>query len=177
VSFLGLNLSGENDVILSNSTIFSLVELGNLSELGRKQEKETVMKNFLKKNPRSGFAEVETPDTSDQENVASEQSNVPSVSAEETDLFANAIKLPSDSSGARKILKSSAVRASGQIVFGTNSQFKPPRRVSDDPSYETCAIRNERRIGRPSQREWGHLVGIALCIRRHQRDGGTIATS
>jgi hypothetical protein len=40
---------------------------------------------------------------------------------QETDLFANAIKLPSESSGARKILKS-AVRASGQIVivFGTN---------------------------------------------------------
>jgi hypothetical protein len=51
VSFLGLNLSGENDVILSNSTIFSLVELGNLSELGRKQEKETVIPPLLQ-NPK-----------------------------------------------------------------------------------------------------------------------------
>jgi hypothetical protein len=37
-----------------------------------------------------------------------------------TDLFADAVKLPSDSSAARNILKSSARRASGQVVIGTN---------------------------------------------------------
>jgi hypothetical protein len=78
------------------------------------------MKDFPKNHARSDEAVDETANTSDQENVAPAQSDAPSVSTQETDLFANAIKLPSESSGARKILKSSAVRASGQIIFGTN---------------------------------------------------------
>lgn len=39
---------------------------------------------------------------------------------DETDLFANAIRLPSESSADRNILNSSARCASGQIVIGTN---------------------------------------------------------
>jgi hypothetical protein len=90
------------------------------------------MKDFSKNYARSDEAVDETANTSDQENVAPAQSDAPSVSTQETDLFANATKLPSESSGARKILKSSAVRASGQIVFGTN----PGRLVQLDSELE-----------------------------------------
>lgn len=90
------------------------------------------MKDFPKNHARSDEAVDETANTSDQENVAPAQSDAPSVSTQETDLFANATKLPSESSGARKILKSSAVRASGQIVFGTN----PGRLVQLDSELE-----------------------------------------
>jgi hypothetical protein len=46
--FFRVNLSGENQVIRTNSTIFSLVELGNLSELGRKPEKRDCYERLSK---------------------------------------------------------------------------------------------------------------------------------
>ena len=96
------------------------------------------MKNFPKSKAHRAEAVDETANTSDRENLAPAQSDTPSVSTQETDLFANAIKLPSDSSGARKILKSSAFRSSGQIVFGTN----PGRLIQLDSylEYNTLLI-------------------------------------
>lgn len=103
-----------------------------------KQEKENVMKDFLKIDTCSGIAGFASPISPDQENVAASQGEISSVNAQEIDLFANAVKLPSASSGARTILKSSAVRSSGQFVFGTN----PGRLIQLDSylEYNTALI-------------------------------------
>ena len=103
-----------------------------------KQEKENVMKDFLKIDTCSGIAGFASPISPVQENVAASQGEISSVNAQEIDLFANAVKLPSASSGARTILKSSAVRSSGQFVFGTN----PGRLIQLDSylEYNTALI-------------------------------------
>ncbi|WP_415182549.1 hypothetical protein [Phaeovulum sp.] len=71
----------------------------------------------------------------DQETAALQQPDTHPVCRKEngeTDLFANAIRLPSESSAARTILKSSAWRASGQLVIGTN----PGRLIQIDSELE-----------------------------------------
>jgi hypothetical protein len=116
-------------VIRLNSTIFSLVELGNFLELGKKPEKETVMKNLLKKSPRSDEAvnettykaDLETANASDQDDVAAVQGVEPMQDCDEPsgDLWIDVgISLPSSSRAERKVAVKSKGHFCGHLVVG-----------------------------------------------------------